>query len=174
MLFAQVNLALEKDPSNAEFASLKDELVNLITLTKDFLAQSTSKHTNSLGGTGDDKALSSTDPSSTPVSKNSAQQPKANHQKPKPFGQSGSNVPDKPLNTGDSCMAKYAGDGKYYPAKITTLVRQHKCLLYVAMLMDSQTDMPLESVDRRIRGSTRLSSKVMIPLNSSRHPKLDL
>ncbi|KAG0151102.1 hypothetical protein CROQUDRAFT_37291 [Cronartium quercuum f. sp. fusiforme G11] len=97
---SQVNLALEKDPSNPEFMSLKDELVNLITLTKDFLAQSSSKHANS---------------------------------------STASNAVDKNLNAGDTCMAKYAGDGKYYPAKITTIGGSSDTRIYTVVFKGYDT-----------------------------------
>jgi survival-of-motor-neuron-related-splicing factor 30 len=118
--YSQVNIVLEKDPTNAECLSLKGELVNLITLTKDFLAQTgSSKQTNPSG----DNKESSLDPSNNHSTKNSRSGSRIpNEQDKLAKSQGASNQTDalKSLNAGDLCMAKYAGDGKYYPAKITT------------------------------------------------------
>lgn len=124
---SQVNLVLEKDPSNAECLSLKGELVNLITLTKDFLAQTgSSKQTNSSGdqkeSTLDSSATNPSHHKNFNIHRNRSKTP--HEQDPKPSKpQAASNQLDslKSLNPGDLCLAKYSGDGKYYPAKITTI-----------------------------------------------------
>ncbi|KAH9810680.1 hypothetical protein DFH28DRAFT_493479 [Melampsora americana] len=130
---SQVNLALEKDSSNAEFLSLKEELVNLISLTKDFLAaQSSSKNTNQ---STDDAKASQADPTSNPSNKNGPQA-KSVKEKAKPSAPSTSNVV---LNPGDNCMAKYAGDGKYYPAKITTIGGSSDTRIYTVVFKGYDT-----------------------------------
>lgn len=129
---SQVNLALEKDSSNVEFLSLKEELVNLISLTKDFLAaQSSSKNANQ---STDDAKGSQADPSSNPSTKNGPA--KAAKEKVKPSAPATSNVQ---LNPGDTCMAKYAGDGKYYPAKITTIGGSSDTRIYTVVFKGYDT-----------------------------------
>jgi len=141
---SQVNLVLEKDPSNAECLSLKGELVNLITLTKDFLAQTgSSKQTNSSG----DHKESSLDPSSNNKNnhnnnKNSRAGSKTPHEQDKSTkSQAASNPSDtlKSFNAGDLCMAKYAGDGKYYPAKITTVGGSSETRIYTVVFKGYDT-----------------------------------
>ncbi|KAA1131151.1 hypothetical protein PGTUg99_017696 [Puccinia graminis f. sp. tritici] len=141
---SQVNLVLEKDPTNAECLSLQGELVNLITLTKDFLAQTgSSKHTNP---SGDHHKESSLDPAQSHHSNNkhSRQASKTpnnesdnNHNKSQSTSTNQTDI--KSLNPGDLCMAKYAGDGKYYPAKITTIGGSSETRIYTVVFKGYDT-----------------------------------
>lgn len=80
---------------------LKEELENLITLTKEYLAsQAPAKEVGPVAGP------------SKPKEKPKERPPPTNGGAPQPDALT--------LNAGDTCMAKYKGDGKYYPAKITT------------------------------------------------------
>jgi len=91
---SQVELALSADPSNAELTSLRDELKELIALTETALAQI-------------EGAAAST---STPPTK------------PKPSADSHSKKSNHPsFAAGDECLAKYSGDGAWYPARITSI-----------------------------------------------------
>ncbi|CAH7668612.1 hypothetical protein BY996DRAFT_4582096 [Phakopsora pachyrhizi] len=135
---SQVNLALEKDPSNAEFLSLKGELVNLITLTKDFLARSSNKLTNSSGNNKESIADTS---SSNEPEKGGENLSKSNKdlKLSRPNSQQPPSQPPKQLNSGDMCMAKYAGDGKYYPAKITTIGGSSDTRIYTVVFKGYDT-----------------------------------
>lgn len=83
---SQVELALSTDPSNAELASLRSQLKELIELSQEALAlaeaASSSKSDNR-------KAAIST--------------------------------PSHTWSAGDECLAKYSGDGAWYPARITSI-----------------------------------------------------
>jgi survival of motor neuron-related-splicing factor 30 len=84
---SQVELALSSDPTNAELASLRSELKELIQLTQTAVSQA--------------EAASS---SKTDVSRKA---PTA--------------MPIQTWSAGDECLAKYSGDGAWYPARITSL-----------------------------------------------------
>ncbi|PLW11247.1 hypothetical protein PCANC_20312 [Puccinia coronata f. sp. avenae] len=136
---SQVNIVLEKDPTNAECLSLKGELVNLITLTKDFLAQTgSSKQTNPSG----DNKESSLDPSNNHSTKNSRSGSRIPNEQDKLAKSQGASTQTdalKSLNAGDLCMAKYAGDGKYYPAKITTVGGSSETRIYTVVFKGYDT-----------------------------------
>ncbi|CAG8439905.1 7382_t:CDS:2 [Ambispora gerdemannii] len=100
----QVNLALQTDPENNDLLKLKTDLTELISLTsalvQNEVSQSPNKHTKS------------------PIS------PKGNTSTPTtPNGSSSSGVPlfTKPLQVGDTCLARWSGDGDFYPAQITAI-----------------------------------------------------
>lgn len=84
---SQVEAALQADPDNAELASLRAELQELISLTQTALAQA-------------EEASSSKVESSRKTS---------------------SSTPTATWSAGDECMAKYSGDGSWYPARITSI-----------------------------------------------------
>jgi survival-of-motor-neuron-related-splicing factor 30 len=84
---SQVELALSSDPANAELASLRSELKELIELTQATLSQA--------------EAASS---SKVDVSRKAA-----------------AATPTQTWAAGDECLAKYSGDGGWYPARITSL-----------------------------------------------------
>jgi hypothetical protein len=83
---SQVELALSSDPTNAELASLRSELKELIQLTQTALSQA--------------EATSSS---------------KTDNRK------SHTATPTLTWSAGDECLAKYSGDGAWYPARITSL-----------------------------------------------------
>ncbi|KAG5648055.1 hypothetical protein DXG03_007090 [Asterophora parasitica] len=83
---SQVDTALSLDPDNAELASLRSELQELIELTQATLAQA--------------EAASSS---------------KADSRK------TATSTPSHAWSAGDECLAKYSGDGSWYPARITSL-----------------------------------------------------
>ncbi|KAF8168032.1 hypothetical protein B0H34DRAFT_42764 [Crassisporium funariophilum] len=83
---SQVELALTADPTNAELASLRLELKELIDLSKAAIAQA--------------EAASS---SKTESRRNATA------------------APGHAWSAGDECLAKYSGDGAWYPARITSI-----------------------------------------------------
>lgn len=91
---SQVELALAADPENNELTSLRSELKELIELTQAALAASTS---------------SSSHPSATQTKKAAAAAAAA------------AAAPTHALAAGDDCLAKYSGDGQWYPARITSV-----------------------------------------------------
>ncbi|KDQ11598.1 hypothetical protein BOTBODRAFT_114271 [Botryobasidium botryosum FD-172 SS1] len=95
---SQVELALDADPSNAELTSLRDELKELITLTETALAQ--------IEGAAASASTSSTKP-----------KPSADSHSRKSNPASSAQV----FAAGDECLAKYSGDGAWYPARITSI-----------------------------------------------------
>jgi survival of motor neuron-related-splicing factor 30 len=84
---AQVEIALSKNPDDAELSSLRSELQELIDLTQTALAQAEAASSS--------KAESSRKAATT--------------------------APSKTWSAGDECLAKYSGDGGWYPARITSL-----------------------------------------------------
>jgi survival-of-motor-neuron-related-splicing factor 30 len=84
---SQVELALSSDPTNAELASLRSELKELIQLTQTALSQA--EATSSSKTDGNRKSHTAT--------------------------------PTQTWSAGDECLAKYSGDGAWYPARITSL-----------------------------------------------------
>lgn len=84
---SQVELALSSDPSNAELASLRSELQELIDLTQAALAQAEA------------------------ASSSKAESSRKSH----------TATPSHTWSAGDECLAKYSGDGGFYPARITAV-----------------------------------------------------
>ncbi|KIM32779.1 hypothetical protein M408DRAFT_326517 [Serendipita vermifera MAFF 305830] len=95
----QVEQALKSDPSNQELTSLAEELKELISLTEQSLAAANpSKAASSSRSAGTNGASTS-----TPAASSSA-------------------TSGKPAwAAGDECLAKYSGDDKWYPARITSV-----------------------------------------------------
>ncbi|KAI0094731.1 hypothetical protein BDY19DRAFT_982131 [Irpex rosettiformis] len=91
---SQVDLALLADPDNAKLAELKAELQELIDLTKAALAQQEAAAAAS---------SSSKSKSSSGAGIGAAQQP------------------SKTFVAGDDCLAKYSGDGQWYPARVASV-----------------------------------------------------
>ncbi|KAM0786745.1 hypothetical protein ACM66B_002182 [Microbotryomycetes sp. NB124-2] len=131
---SQIKLALAKDPTNAEYLNLKEELQSLIDLTKEYLASQ--QHTSSHGP--------SASSSSTAANKRAAQGPASPSRSNVDASSSGTKgAPTRtatsggtgtsnaaaaaaaaqahPFKTGDECQARYSGDGRFYPARITSI-----------------------------------------------------
>ncbi|THH20623.1 hypothetical protein EW146_g774, partial [Bondarzewia mesenterica] len=98
---SQVETALSADPDNAELASLCSELKELIELTQAALAQSeASTSTSKPGAEGTPSSSSSRKLAAAAA----AAQASAAH-----------------WSAGDECLAKYSGDGGWYPARINSV-----------------------------------------------------
>ncbi|TBU48164.1 hypothetical protein BD309DRAFT_950120 [Dichomitus squalens] len=94
---SQVELALSADPDNSELISLRSELKELIELTQAALAQH-------------EATASSSKPSEASKKAHAAAAAAA-------LGASSS----KAWAAGDECLAKYSGDGQWYPARIASV-----------------------------------------------------
>ncbi|KAL8287548.1 hypothetical protein RQP46_003406 [Phenoliferia psychrophenolica] len=108
---SQITLALAKDPTNQEYLTLKEELTSLVDMTKEYLASSAPAPPSP------SRATPSSRPSKASASTSSS----------KPSG--GASAPAAAvvppatllLKSGDECQARYSGDNKFYPARITSV-----------------------------------------------------
>ena len=91
---SQVELALAADPENSELISLRSELKELISLTQAAIAQA----------------------SAASSSKSEAKKASAAASAAAAAAASG-----KAWAAGDECLAKYSGDGQWYPARIASV-----------------------------------------------------
>lgn len=89
----QVELALSADPDNAELKDLAKELKELIDLTKASIAQTTTASKPETSKKTSTQGVNDASYSST----------------------------GKTWAAGDECLAKYSGDGAWYPARITSV-----------------------------------------------------
>ncbi|GAA5966709.1 hypothetical protein JCM21900_002855 [Sporobolomyces salmonicolor] len=109
---AQIKLGLAKEPTNTEYLTLKEELESLIALIKE-----------SLGAQAPAPAPAAASPApaavkpSTSASSSTARPaaPSASTSRP------ASAQPKHDFKSGDDCSARYEGDGKWYPARITSI-----------------------------------------------------
>ena len=93
---SQVELALSADPENTELVSLRSELKELIELTQAALDQQAAATPSSKAAEASKKAAAAA-----------------------ALGASASSA--KALAAGDECLAKYSGDGQWYPARIASV-----------------------------------------------------
>lgn len=100
---SQVEQALAADPENEELAELVSELKQLIELTKATLAQTS----------GADKAKAEKKAAAASAQAHSSAAAGAQHHQQ---GRAG-----KTWAAGDECLARYSGDEKWYPARITSV-----------------------------------------------------
>ncbi|EXX78830.1 hypothetical protein RhiirA5_463261 [Rhizophagus irregularis] len=96
----QVNLALKSEPENSELLKLKTDLTELINLTNTIIDQEVTLSPSK-------RSASSISPrtNSTPTTPTSFSIPTFT----------------KPLQVGDSCLARWSGDGQFYQAQITAI-----------------------------------------------------
>jgi survival of motor neuron-related-splicing factor 30 len=92
----QVQIALQADPDNAELVSLEKELQELIDLTRLAAEQSSS--------------------TSAPSTSSAPTKPKAQN-----AYSTYSATPAHTWAAGNECLAKYSGDGQWYPARIVSI-----------------------------------------------------
>lgn len=110
---SQVELALAADPENAELASLRSELQELINLTTSLISQSESTASSS-------KSTESSRKTTT------AQQ-------------------SITWSAGDECLAKYSGDGGWYPARINSVAGSAEKRVYSIVFKSYNTTEQLEA-----------------------------
>jgi survival of motor neuron-related-splicing factor 30 len=99
----QVELALQSDPDNAELASLRSELKELIALTQEHLAAAAASASTA-------KSKSIVTPTSTHT-----------------------------WSAGNECLAKYSGDGQWYPARIISIGGSTENRMYSIMFKGYNT-----------------------------------
>ena len=90
---SQVELALSTDPDNSELISLRSELKELIELTQAAIAQQEAAASSSKAAEASKKAAAAASGASS----------------------------TKAWAAGDECLAKYSGDGQWYPARIASV-----------------------------------------------------
>jgi len=90
---SQVELALVSDPSNAELTSLRSELKELISLTETALDQAEAASASAVASSSKSKSQSHDKTTAVSVT----------------------------FTAGEEALAKYSGDGKWYPARITSI-----------------------------------------------------
>ncbi|SRR6266542_3596962 len=130
----QVNLALKSEPENSELLKLKTDLTELINLTTTIIDQ--------------EVILSPSKRSASSVS------PRTNSTPTTPTSTS---IPTftKPLQVGDSCLARWSGDGQFYQAQITAIGGDHQVFSVVfkgynnVELVNVQDIKPLEKSKRK-------------------------
>lgn len=109
---SQVEHALEVDPQNAELSSLRDELANLISLTKEYHA-----------------SQEATKPKTHTHTKESTHQ----------------------YHAGDECMARHQADGRWYPARITSVAGSAENPVYSILYTKHRTTDVVTASDLRPR-----------------------
>ncbi|SCZ87340.1 BZ3500_MvSof-1268-A1-R1_Chr2-2g04806 [Microbotryum saponariae] len=112
---SQIKLALAKDPTNTDYLTLKDELTSLIDLTREYLDSITSS-TPTPSTTKPSTSTTEPQPRPKPKPSTSTSQPTSTST-PIPT----SSKPTYQYQAGQECLAKYSGDHKYYPCRITTV-----------------------------------------------------
>ncbi len=110
---SQVELALVADPDNAELASLRSELQELINLTTTLISQSESAASASKSTDSSRKAT---------TTQNSVT-----------------------WSAGDECLAKYSGDGGWYPARINSVAGSAEKRVYSIVFKSYNTTEQLEA-----------------------------
>ncbi|PVG04842.1 hypothetical protein CPB86DRAFT_778138 [Serendipita vermifera] len=105
----QVEQVLKSDPENAELISLSEELKQLIVLTEKAIADTRGPTASSSSSTA--TASTSQDGQTSTGAANGA----AKRKEPTKAG------PGTTWSAGDECLAKYSGDDKWYPARITSI-----------------------------------------------------
>jgi survival-of-motor-neuron-related-splicing factor 30 len=110
---SQVELALVADPDNAELASLRSELQELINLTKALISQSESVTSSSKPTDTSRKAT---------ITQNSVT-----------------------WSAGDECLAKYSGDGGWYPARINSAAGSAEKRIYSIVFKTYNTTEQVEA-----------------------------
>jgi survival-of-motor-neuron-related-splicing factor 30 len=134
---SQVKLALAKEPNNTEYLNLKEELQSLIDLTKEYLStqqpaagSSSSSHTatttttttTTTGGGATNAAKQKPGQSDAASTSSSSRANGATPSgRPAATAAAGAASHGVKFQTGDELLARYSGDGKFYPARITSI-----------------------------------------------------
>ena len=107
----QVAQAYAKDPTNSELITLKEELESLIKLTREFLAAS-----------GDPAFAPAPQACTSKAERSVAPTPAAvPNEKKRKAPASTNTVVSATLAAGEEILARYAGDSKFYPARILSV-----------------------------------------------------
>ncbi|GAA5895516.1 uncharacterized protein JCM6883_001532 [Sporobolomyces salmoneus] len=118
---AQLKLGLAKDPNNTEFLTLKEELESLIDLIKQSIAPTPAPAPP------------------PPVASTSTSAPSTSTE----------TKPKRLWKTGDDCSARYAGDGKWYPARITSVSGSTEQPVYTVIFKGYDTPETVTQKDLR-------------------------
>ncbi|WFD32687.1 hypothetical protein MSPP1_003737 [Malassezia sp. CBS 17886] len=120
---SQVETALAANPGNAELVSLREELVNLIALTKQQASEA----------------------ASVPPKERAAAAPrKAEGAQPAQSVQ---------FKAGDDCMARYPADGRWYPARIASVGGSMEKRVYSVIFAKHQSTEALTAENVRARNT---------------------
>jgi survival of motor neuron-related-splicing factor 30 len=113
----QVEQVLKTDRDNEELKSLVTELKELISLTEEAIAAANPQPKVSASSSSNNTPSAGASGSSTPVPKKSA--PNNGASRGPQHVQNGN--AQNAWAAGDECLAKYSGDDKWYPARITSV-----------------------------------------------------
>ncbi|CAO1635363.1 unnamed protein product [Parajaminaea phylloscopi] len=130
---AQANEALQADPENADLQTLKDELTNLISLTRSLAREQAASGSSTSTG----QSQSTTKSSAVATSSHNESLVAA------PKG----HEPARALTAGESCLAKYAADGRWYPARVTSVSGSAKDPVYSIIFKGYNNTEMLRSAD---------------------------
>ncbi|BGP17650.1 hypothetical protein JCM10213_001303 [Rhodosporidiobolus nylandii] len=121
---SQIKLSLASDPANPELLSLKTELEDLISLTKQYIGANAPAATSSTSATAS-PAPSSSKPAAPKPSAASTSAAGASGKKPS-------------FKAGDDCSCRFT-DGKWYPARITSISGSAEQPVYTVVYKGYQT-----------------------------------
>ncbi|GAA5873714.1 hypothetical protein JCM16303_002564 [Sporobolomyces ruberrimus] len=124
---AQLKLGLAKDPSNEEFLTLKGELESLIELIKQSIAPTPAPAPPAPTASGSKTTTTTSTSTAT----------------------GGENKPKKVWKSGDDCSARYTGDGKWYPARITSIAGSTEQPIYTVVFKGYDTPETVTQKDLR-------------------------
>lgn len=145
---SQIKLALAKDPTNAEYLTLQEELQSLIDLTKQYLASQ--QPSEPAGGAGASTSAGGAGAGAGKASQAGKQQ-RAQDLKAgsssAAAGASAARQQHPAFKTGDECMARYSGDGRFYPARITSIGGSENNRVYSIIFQGYSTTELVDSKD---------------------------
>ncbi|TNY19358.1 polyketide synthase, partial [Rhodotorula diobovata] len=122
---SQIKLGLAKDPSNTELQTLKSELEDLISLTRQFLGANAAPApppaaSSSAAARAPAAASASASPAPRPTAPAGKASPAAGRPATLAGAPSSASAQQHKFATGDDCSCRYS-DGKWYPARITSI-----------------------------------------------------
>ncbi|PWN51234.1 hypothetical protein IE53DRAFT_58808 [Violaceomyces palustris] len=156
---SQVESALSSDPSNAELKNLRDELVNLITLTKSLVeTQPAAPEVKPSAASSRPKASSSSSP---PPPAQLSPTHDSNNPASAAIPAQYATKPAHRFAAGEDCQARYAADGRWYPARITSVGGSAQNPVYSIVFKGYNTTELLTAADlrpNRVSASSATSS----------------